>query len=70
MSNRNRIGRVLLVAGLLTILISGCPLSAKSQDPIRALQRYPWLEDYFPYGFWYAQAPHDERLAGGVQGAL
>lgn len=64
-SNRDWIGRVLLMAGLLTILTSGLLLSAEPHDPISALQRYPWLEDYFPYGFWYGQAPYDERLAGG-----
>jgi len=66
-SNRNRIGRVLLMAGLLTILTSGLALFAESQDPIRALQRYPYLADIFPYGFWSTHQASDQRLCGAFR---
>lgn len=45
---------MVVTGGLLTILTSDFLWAAESQAPIRALQRSPWLEDYFPYGFWYA----------------
>ena len=63
MVNRHQISRVLLVAGLLAILTPGILFSAESREPIPALTRYPWLEDYFAYGFWFADAPHARDLA-------
>ena len=63
MVNRHQISRILLVAGLLAILTPGILFSAESREPIPALTRYPWLEDYFAYGFWFADAPHGRDLA-------
>ena len=40
------------------------PQVAEVPKPIRALQRYPQLKEYFPYGFWHGQAPHAEMLSG------
>jgi hypothetical protein len=66
MLNRNRIGRALRTAVLLVILTPQFVWAweEREEKPIRALQRYPHLEDFFPYGFWYAQAPMDETLTG------
>ena len=36
-------------------------------EPLRPLVHYPVLAETFPFGFWYAQAPLDERLAGAFQ---
>ena len=41
--------------------------AAVATEPLRALQRYPGLSQAFPFGFWYAQAPMDEDLAGAFQ---
>ncbi len=62
--NRYRIRRALLLAGLSVILTSDLLQATGRDEPVRALDRYPYLADAFPYGFWHGQAPHDERLAG------
>ena len=54
-----------LLAVSMFAALTAAPLQAVSPDePIRALQRNPHLADFFAYGFWHGQAPHDERLAG------
>lgn len=74
--------RVVVFASLLALSLGtgGClmataPRAAKGQTahpvaqaapPIAALQRSPALNDYFPFGFWYADAPHSEQLAAGL----
>jgi hypothetical protein len=51
----------------LTITVLGVTALVPAEaEPIAALQRYPGLRDYFPFGFWYADAPHSEALAAGL----
>ena len=61
---RYPVGVALLAASLMVVL-PVAPLSAEPPpQSIRALQRYPYLADFFAYGFWHPQAPYDARLAG------
>ena len=50
----------------LLLLSAGAPRWIPAAEPLRALQRYPVLAETFPFGFWYAQAPMDEQLAGAL----
>jgi len=50
------------------LLLSVGPLQwVAAAEPLRPLVHYPVLAETFPFGFWYAQAPLDERLAGAFQ---
>lgn len=61
---RYPVGVAMLVA-ILAVFLPAAPLSAESPErPIRALQRYPYLADFFAYGFWHPLGWHDARLAG------
>ena len=62
--NRFSIGRALLMAGVLTILTPDFLQAAERDEPIRALERYPYLADSFPYGFWSSGQPVDQKLSG------
>ncbi|MDP7017939.1 MAG: hypothetical protein QGG36_19190 [Pirellulaceae bacterium] len=53
-----------VVATLFLFIAASCESPACGDEPLRALQRHPDLATFFPYGFWYSQAPMDEQLAG------
>jgi len=66
---RTRIAAIHIAPPLIAVSLCLAATSSVWADdpdtrPIRALQRFPDLRDYFPFGFWYAQAPMDETLAG------
>jgi hypothetical protein len=49
-----------------TAALSAVAVIPAVAGPIAALERYPGLNDYFPFGFWYADAPHSDELAAGL----
>ena len=48
------------------LALAGLATAADAPATLRALQRYPALDDYFPYGFWMPDAPHTIELANGL----
>ena len=51
----------------VVVCLAGEVAAAVATEPLRALERFPVLAETFPFGFWYAQAPMDEQLAGAFQ---
>ncbi len=54
----------LTMAGLVVVLTPHLLQAAERDEPIRALERYPYLADSFPFGFWSAHQASDQRLSG------
>ncbi|MBB75118.1 MAG: hypothetical protein CMJ75_11475 [Planctomycetaceae bacterium] len=54
---RYQVSIALLVAGLTAVLPAASQAAEPPEKPIRALQRYPYLADFFAYGIWHPQAP-------------
>ena len=65
--DRLAIGLALLVTAVLTALTPAHLQAGEPDEPIRALQRYPYLAESFPFGFWSTHQAKDQRLAGKLR---
>ena len=55
---------ILPIVALMALLsATGVAVVGACAEPIRAIEQYPWLEDYFPYGFWMADGGIANKLA-------